>query len=206
MTGPDGLTRAIATLGTVSGDNRFTTGIKVDGVLGPIATGGPVFTATGVAGAPATLEAVSGDGQSGTVATLLAAPFVVEVTDRFGNAVSGATVDWTVAAGGGSILSSSTSGIDGRATANARLGTTAGSDNNRFFSSLDGLSVAPVSVTASAIAAAASTLTRIVVRHHLAGLTREELGLYLAHLLILGTLNAVASAGFLRRASPRLSQ
>ena len=41
------------------------------------------------------LASVSGSGQSGTVGVALLHPFVVKVTDVFGNAVSGTTVSFT---------------------------------------------------------------------------------------------------------------
>jgi hypothetical protein len=67
-----------------------------------------------------------GDGQSATVGTALLA-YSVTVTDLNGAPQSGATVTWSVTAGGGSVTpATSTTDGDGQATAIATLGTTAG--------------------------------------------------------------------------------
>ncbi len=60
-----------------------------------------LFTAAGEATTAAAIAVVSGDAQSGTVATALANPLVVAVTDAHGNAVAGAHVTWTVTTGRG---------------------------------------------------------------------------------------------------------
>ncbi len=56
-----------------------------------------VFTATAIAGPPRRITMTSGDGQSGQVTTALANPFVVTVTDRGDNPVSGRFVTFAVA-------------------------------------------------------------------------------------------------------------
>ncbi|HTY36806.1 MAG TPA: Ig-like domain-containing protein [Bacteroidota bacterium] len=53
------------------------------------------FAATAVAGAPAIAAMPSGNLMSGEVATMLVAPFVVAVTDSYGNPVSGVSVRFT---------------------------------------------------------------------------------------------------------------
>lgn len=52
-------------------------------------------------GAPDEVQLVAGDGQTATVNTTVATPPKVKVVDAFGNAVTGATVTFTVLAGGG---------------------------------------------------------------------------------------------------------
>ena len=65
------------------------------------------FTATAVVQTPQTLTKVSGEGQEGPANTQLAEPFVVSVLDQDGEAFAGATVTFSVTAGGG-MLSSTT--------------------------------------------------------------------------------------------------
>jgi hypothetical protein len=83
------------------------------------------FTATGTSGGAANIAISSGNGQSATVQQSLAAPFVVNVTDANGNAVSGALVTWTV--NGGTLSSSSTTtDANGLASTTMTLGVVAG--------------------------------------------------------------------------------
>src|SRR5450432_3920629 len=68
----DGNAQVTWTIGTIAGDNRVEVhraGFSGDDPL--------VFTATGVAGPATSLVSASGDGQTGVVATALAAPVVV---------------------------------------------------------------------------------------------------------------------------------
>jgi Bacterial Ig-like domain (group 1) len=44
-----------------------------------------------------------GNGQAGTIGNTLGVPLGVRVTDQYGNPIAGATVTWTVTAGGGSL-------------------------------------------------------------------------------------------------------
>ena len=76
------------------------------------------FTAVGVAGALTTITSVSGNKQRGFAASLLPESLVVKATDRFGNAVAGASVTFTVTEGGGSIEGGvATTDTAGRASA-----------------------------------------------------------------------------------------
>lgn len=79
--------------------------------------------------APAShMAIVSGDAQTGTVATSLTS-FVVRVTDAFGNPISGRQVDWTVVQGNGSITPAlSLTTASGETTATATLATTSGAN------------------------------------------------------------------------------
>jgi hypothetical protein len=70
--------------------------------------------------APASIAKSGGDGQTGIVGALLGAPLKALVTDRYGNPISGATVAWAVAAGGG-ILGSATSVTDASGVASNTL-------------------------------------------------------------------------------------
>ena len=73
---------------------------------------------------PQGISAVSGNDQSAAVGTAAANPLVVLVVDASGAPFTGATVAWTVTAGGGSV-SDSTSVSD--ATGHATMTYTAGS-------------------------------------------------------------------------------
>jgi len=83
------------TLSTLAGTNTVTAR----------ASGSPdvVFTATARAGPVARLAHVSGDDQSAIAGATLPQPLSVKVSDSYGNAVSGATVEFAVVSGGGSI-------------------------------------------------------------------------------------------------------
>lgn len=86
-------------LGTVAGPNAAV--VNVAGL------GTSRFQATARAGAPAQLAKTSGDLQTGTVATTLPDSLLVRVTDRYGNAVDRAVVNWVVNPGG--VVGSTTS-------------------------------------------------------------------------------------------------
>src|SRR5205823_4965407 len=85
------------TLSPTAGPNTLT---ATSGSL----SGSPVtFTATGTAGAAATMTKSSGDNLTGQVATRLQTPHVVLVSDANSNPVAGVTVTWAAASGGGSV-------------------------------------------------------------------------------------------------------
>jgi Bacterial Ig-like domain (group 3)/Bacterial Ig-like domain (group 1) len=121
MTGDDGLSSVLRTLGPVAGTQH-----TLASALGLV--GSPVdFAATATAGAAAVLEMVSGDGQSAVVGTSLPAPLVVRAHDADGNAVSGLAVAWVVRLGGGSLApETSVTDADGRASTLWTLGPTEG--------------------------------------------------------------------------------
>lgn len=90
----------------------------------------------------------SGDNQSQTVGQALPSPVVVRVS-RGGANVDGATVSWSVTAGGGSVApASSTTGADGLASATWTLGPSAG--GNTLEASVAGADGSPVSFSATA--------------------------------------------------------
>ena len=123
-----GLSTAIRTLGTGAGTQTATA--SVGGLSGsPV-----VFTATGLADAPAFLVKRSTDPQTGIVATLIQAP-VVEVTDQFGNPGSGVIVDFS---------------LIGLGVLGATVDTTDGTGHATAVSWLLGSLIGPSTVTASA--------------------------------------------------------
>ncbi|MEW5927370.1 MAG: Ig-like domain-containing protein, partial [Gemmatimonadota bacterium] len=93
-----GRASAAWTLGAAAGANAATATVA--------GAGSAAFAATGTArpATPApTLARVRGDGQTGAAGTTLATPLWVRLTDAEGRPVQGATVAWTVTAGGGSV-------------------------------------------------------------------------------------------------------
>ncbi len=147
-TGGDGLAAAAATLGQSVGADTFSAAVAG---LDPV-----TFTAKAGVGAPAAIVSVSGNGQSGKVATQLGSALVAMVTDAYGNPVSGVTVDWAAATGGGTIAATSQTDANGLAQATGTLGTKAGTDT--FTASIGGVSAASVTFSATATPAAAADL------------------------------------------------
>src|SRR5436853_509774 len=105
------------TLSATAGANTLT---ATSGSL----SGSPVtFTATGTAGPSATMAKSSGDNLTGQVATRLQTPHVVLVSDPNGNPVTGVTVTWAAASGGGSVdPATSTTDANGHAQTFRTLG------------------------------------------------------------------------------------
>ena len=96
-TDAQGVATTSLTLGTAAGDNVVTAASPVLG------EGRLTFSATGVPDGPARLPLVSADRQSTFVNTLLVPGPTVRADDRYGNAVRGALVTWTVTGGDGSL-------------------------------------------------------------------------------------------------------
>jgi hypothetical protein len=112
---------ALWTLGTVAGSNALSA--TVSG-LPPIA-----FTATGTPGAPRNLHIrAETDGQTAPAGTDVLIPPSVEVTDEYGNPISGVSAVFAVSGGGGSVRGGAqTTNSAGSATVGAwRLGNIAG--------------------------------------------------------------------------------
>ena len=143
-----GLATTNWTLGGALGANRVTATV---GALAPV-----TFEATAIAGPPASVSIVSGNGQSGAVATELPMSLAVRVTDSGARPVSGAVVTWAVITGGGSVTPA-TSATDGNGMASTRwrLGTTPGA--NRVTGTVAGIT--PVTFDAVAVAGATASVT-----------------------------------------------
>ncbi len=125
-----GTTSAPTSVTDVSGTATVTWTIdtiaRVDSMTASIASGTSVtFTATGNAGAATTVAKVSGDSQT-VVSDSTSAPFVIKVTDRYGNAVAGATVAWVVTGGGALSAASTTTDATGKSQVTLTLGATPG--------------------------------------------------------------------------------
>ncbi|MDE3127662.1 MAG: Ig-like domain-containing protein, partial [Gemmatimonadota bacterium] len=111
-----------AALGSVAGTQSFA--VTAAGV--PTASFGATATAVATA-----LSKVSGDVQVDSVGVTLN-PFVVAVTDSFGNPAPGATVNWTVVAGTGSLSAgTSTTDASGKASVLYTLSKTVRTDSVR---------------------------------------------------------------------------
>jgi hypothetical protein len=108
------------TLGSTPGENTLTASAAG---LTPV-----TFTATGTTGSAATVDIHSGDGQSAPAGTAVPIAPSVRVTDAAGNPVSGVSVTFSVASGGGSVTGATqTTNSDGIATVGSwTLGTTPG--------------------------------------------------------------------------------
>ena len=142
------------TLGSEPGTN--TVSATVAG-LEPV-----TFTTTAVVQTAHSLTKVSGDNQESPASTQLDEPFVVSVLDQDGEAFAGATVTFSVAAGGGMLsattdanpctIASSTSSATATTDANGQAATrlTLGSDlgTNTVEATVEGLE--PVTFTATA--------------------------------------------------------
>ena len=137
------------TLGTIAGPNALTA--SAPGVT-PV-----VFTATGLAGAAATIVKVAGDLQSAIVNTIVPIVPQVRIVDQFGNSVSGTTVS-TVTSGGGSVVNATpVSDSGGIASVGGwRLGTLVGA--NALTLSGTGLAGSPIAFTATGLVDVASQL------------------------------------------------
>ncbi len=153
-TDSDGLARVNASLGAALGANSYratATGL----------TGSPqTFTATGSSGPAAKLVYVSGNGQSGPVASALPQPFVVRATDINNNPAAGVTVTFTVQSGGGAVASAQVvTAANGQAATNATLGPTLGTQS--FAVSATGLAGSPLTFTATATPGAPASIVKV---------------------------------------------
>jgi hypothetical protein len=112
------------------------------------------------AGAASVMAVNAGDGQSATVGAAVTVPPSVLVTDASGNPISGVSVTFAVASGGGSLASDGTVTTDGAGIATSpawTLGTTAGS--NTLTATSAGLTNSPITFTATGTSGAATQMT-----------------------------------------------
>jgi hypothetical protein len=143
-TGADGFVRLPVTAGTVAGVYEVQ---AITNGAGPV-----VFTLTNLPAAPASITAVVGAGQSAETNAAFAQPIVIEVRDRFGNPVPGATVRFLppIDSPGFPVVApaSQATGSDGRAAFAATAGDVAGTFPAAF--RVDGLAdVLSVPLTAT---------------------------------------------------------
>lgn len=114
------------TLGTTAGRNAIEVGTaRLPGAV-------VAFTATGTPGPVSAVAKATGDAQTGNAGQPLPSPLVARVTDRYGNGISGMTVTWSVATGGGSVTPpSDTTDSTGAAATQFTLGAVAGQQTVR---------------------------------------------------------------------------
>jgi uncharacterized protein affecting Mg2+/Co2+ transport len=155
-TDANGRASTLLTLGNKAGTYTVT---ATSGTL----AGSPVtFTASATAGAAVAIALTSGNNQSAPIASALANPFVLTVTDAGGNPVQGVSVNWSITgtptgATGQSLSStSSTSDANGRASTILTLGNKVGT--YAVHASSTGLTGSPISFTATATVGAAANI------------------------------------------------
>ncbi|MBL0170617.1 MAG: Ig-like domain-containing protein [Gemmatimonadaceae bacterium] len=143
------------TLGATAGANAVTA--AVTGL-----TGSPVtFTATGTVGAATTLLSNSVATQSALVGAAVSAPPSVKVTDAGGNGISGVSVTFTLATGGGTIAPPSPAVLITNASGVATLTTwTLGAiaGPNSVTAAATGLTGSPLVFTATGTAGTPTTI------------------------------------------------
>jgi len=141
------------TLGTTVGTNTLT-------ATGAGLTGSPItFTATSVAGAATQIAVSAGNNQTATAGSIVAILPSVIVKDANSNPVSGVSLTFVVASGGGSVAGATTiTNASGIATVGSwTLANTAGS--NTLTVTKAGLTGSPITFTATGTAGAASQIT-----------------------------------------------
>jgi hypothetical protein len=107
------------------------------------------------------IAALSGNGQNGTVGTVLPDSLIVRVTDANGDPVAGVSVQWAVQAGGAVSDATTESGADGRAGVRRTLGMTPGQQTTT--ATAEGLDGSPVTFAATAIDGPPPTSTLVIV-------------------------------------------
>ena len=120
------------------------------------ASGGVAITVASASGPAATLTLVSGGNQTATPGAQLPNPIVVKVADSLGIGVSGKTVTFAVATGGGSVLpTSGSSDANGLASTAWTLGAVTGAQT--ITATATGLAGSPLTVSANVPGGVAST-------------------------------------------------
>lgn len=133
------------TLGSTLGTNTLDATVASVGTV--------TFTATAVPPTPDSVAVFEGDNQTGLVGFAVNIPPTAKVFDAAGNPFAGATVDFAVVSGGGSVTgATAVTGSDGLATVGSwTLGGSTGS--NTITATVQGMNVAdnPVTFTATGI-------------------------------------------------------
>ncbi len=155
-----------ATVNTDASGIAGFSGLSITGLAGNRTLS---FTASGLTGATSNLVAITagpastiaksaGDGQTAIAGSVLPTALAVQVTDQSGNPVSGVSVTFAVASGGGSISGgAATTNAAGIATIGSwTLGTAAGA--NTVTATSLGLAGSPLTFTATGTPAPASQL------------------------------------------------
>ena len=117
------------------------------------------FSATALPENANGIALVSGDDQGGPVNTALPALLVVQVSDGFGNPISGVTINWSVTGGGSVSAPTTVTGANGQASVTRTLGPTAGQQT--ALASAEGLAGSPVTFTHTATAGTATGVVKV---------------------------------------------
>lgn len=152
----DSLGRASTRLTLGSRAASYSVRAKVTGLTDSIP-----FTATAIAGPPASIARSAGDGQSAVNGQTLSSPFVATVLDQGGNPVPGDSVEFTLPLESfGAVLSKSVAVTDnlGQASSILTLGTRKGTYN---ISARSKSLIGTLQFSASALAGAAASLAQV---------------------------------------------
>lgn len=160
LTDNDGIAQELWTLGTNAAQAQAVEVRAVESSSGAEKVFG-TFTATAVADKPESLFVVAGDGQTAVAGAGVATAPTVEVSDQYGNPISGVTVSFSIGSGGGSATGTSQStSATGRASVTSwNLGTVAGP--NTLLASAPSVTLhgSPVTFSANGLSGIATQLT-----------------------------------------------
>jgi hypothetical protein len=156
VTDSDGKVSTTVTLGSRVGPLSGQARVAVAEGSTPVEVG---FAATATSAGARQLAPVSGDGQFAPVGTALRDPLVVKVTDAFGNAIPGVTINWDAQGGGAVSEASTVTGENGQTSVTRTLGPTAG--QQQTLASAPDLAGSPVTFTHTATAGDASSVTPV---------------------------------------------
>ncbi len=150
--------RGISVAGSwLGGDSRLSLALAALLVIGASACSDNSNTTTALTATTIQVSAAT-NAQTGVVGTALAQPVAVIVADQNGAPLAGATVNWAVTAGGGSVASAtSVTDASGNATVVWTLGQTVGTDT--LTASIAGGANAIITATATAGTASAVHVT-----------------------------------------------
>jgi len=152
----NGLASSSLTLGGRVGPVTGTAEVPVDAGSTPVEAS---FSATALPENANGIALVSGDDQSGPVNTALPALLVVQVSDGFGNPISGVTINWSVTGGGSVSQATTQTGSNGQTSVTRTLGPIAGQQTT--LASADGLAGSPVTFTHTAAAGTATGVVKV---------------------------------------------
>ena len=157
-TDADGRASTTLTLGMRAGRMTGTAAVAVAEGADPVQTS---FSALALPANANGISLVSGNPQSGTVNSTLAAPLVVQVTDAAGNPIPGVPIEWSVAGGGSVSATSTVTGSDGQTSVTRTLGGTAGQQTTlATAATAEPLAGSPVTFTHIATAGSATGVVK----------------------------------------------
>jgi len=158
ITNASGIASSGWTIGTVAGAGNQSATATAAGLAGSPVT----FTASATAGAASALAIVSGNNQSATVGGPLGSALVASVKDAYGNPVSGVSVNWAAASGGGSVSAATVATLaNGTSSVFRTLGPTVGAQTT----TASAAGTTPASVTFNATGNALVSAYSITLRY-----------------------------------------